>query len=284
MSVRNALVLLLALSTLSLLVGCGSSSPATVPPPSGSFSNGNLKGTYVFSVSGLDANSAPYAVLGMVNADGNGGISGGTVDINDPDFPPAAVGLTINGNGQYSVGVDGRGQMTIGTSTANPFGNITNGNMTFDFVLADSSHGLITQFDDNASGSGTIDLQAAGLTQGSFTGTYAFSLSGVDGAGSGVFASVGNFAIGSDGTITGLQDFNDNGLLSYAAEGLGGQITLGPNTSSVLSTSPYTGNYDMYAIDATHLKLIETDSLPVLSGMPTLKPAPQCRLVRWHLR
>jgi hypothetical protein len=266
MSVRNAIVLLLALSTLSLLVGCGNSSPQAVPPPSGSFGNGNLKGTYVFSVSGLDANGAPYAVLGSVNADGNGGIGGGTIDINDPEFPPAVVGVTINNTGHYGVGVDGRGQMTIGTATANPFSNFTNGDMTFDFVLADSSHGLITQFDDNASGSGTIDLQATGLTQSSLTGTYAFSLSGVDLSGSGIFASVGNFAFGSDGTITGLQDFNDSGLVSYQAEPLGGQVILGPNTSSMLSTSPYTGNYDVYAIDPTHLKFIETDSLPVLSG------------------
>jgi hypothetical protein len=269
MSVRNAIVLLLALSTLSLLVGCGSSSPQAVPPPSGSFGNGNLKGTYVFSVSGIDANGFAYAVLGTVNADGNGGIGGGTIDINDSDgFPPAVVGVTINNTGTYGVGVDGRGQMTIGTATANPFSNITNGDMTFDFVLADSSHGLITQFDDNASGSGTIDLQATGLTQSSLTGPYAFSLSGVDPSGTGTFATVGNFTLAADGTITpsGLQDFNDNGFLSYQAEPLGGQVILGPNTSSTLSTSPYTGNYDVYAIDPTHLKFIETDTLPVLSG------------------
>ncbi len=52
MSVRNALVLLLALSTLSLLVGCGSGTAHTSPPPSGGFSDTSLNGTYSFLSSG----------------------------------------------------------------------------------------------------------------------------------------------------------------------------------------------------------------------------------------
>ncbi|MGB8751844.1 MAG: hypothetical protein WCD06_08605, partial [Candidatus Sulfotelmatobacter sp.] len=58
MSVRNALVLFLALSTVSLLVGCGSSGPKAVPPPTGAFSTSSLSGTYVFSFSGTDVSGA----------------------------------------------------------------------------------------------------------------------------------------------------------------------------------------------------------------------------------
>ena len=84
MSVRNALVLFLALSTLSLLVACSSNSTAPAqPPPNGSFSNSNLSGTYVFSVSGTDANSVPFAIVGTFTANGKGGSGGITLAISN---------------------------------------------------------------------------------------------------------------------------------------------------------------------------------------------------------
>lgn len=271
MSVRNALVLLLALSTLSLLVGCGSSnnSPTVVPPPTGSFSNSNLMGTYVFSISGLDNAGAPFAIVGTIAADGTGGngkggISGGTIDIVDAEFTPV-FGVSINGNGFYSVGQDGRGQATIGTSTTNPF----NSNLTFDFVLTSSSHGLITEFDGNASGSGTIDLQTSGLTQASLAGPYAFSFSGVDGNTFDTLATAGAFTLGADGTIAAGadEDFNDADL-PYIDQSLSGSVALGPSSTPATTLSSTLGGltFDVYAIDSTHLKFIETDALEFLSG------------------
>jgi hypothetical protein len=282
MSARNGIALLLALSTIALnalLVGCGSSSsPRAVPPPSGSFGNSNLKGTYVFSVSGTDANGAPYAIVGAVNADGSstGGITGGTIDINDTEFAPA-FGLSISGDGSYSVGVDGRGQMTISTTTANPFG----GAMKFDFVLANSFHGLITEFDGNGSSSGTLDLQTTGITQASLAGSYAFSFSGISElteSGGIPFATVGGFTLGSDGTITagtGAEDFNNDGVAQTGA-GLTGQVILGPSSTptTTLTTEQFgTLTFDVYAIDATHLKFIEVDSAPMLSGDAFSQPS-----------
>src|SRR5579863_1577161 len=149
MSVRSGFVLFLALSTILFLAACGSNSNSVTPPvapPSGNFTNANLTGTYVFSVLGSDFNGAPYAIIGTINADGSGGngrgnITGGTIDINDSEVTPAA-GLSVATGGFYSIGVEGRGTFTIGTTTTNPFG----GNMTFDVVLSSSSHGLVTEF------------------------------------------------------------------------------------------------------------------------------------------
>jgi hypothetical protein len=265
MSVRNAFALFLGLSTLALLVGCGNGSGITNPvaPPSGSFSKSNLNGTYVFSVSGLDSGGFSIAMVGTLNANGNGAITGGTMDINDDSFSAPLPNLAIGGSSSYNVSVDGRGSATLRVST--PFGS----SITLDFVLASSSHGFVIQFDGNATGSGTLDLQTAGLTQSALAGSYAFSMSGVDSAGTGSFATVGNFTLDSTGTITsGLEDFNDNGLLVYASEVLGGQVILGPSATpaSLLTTSPYAETFDVYAIDATHLKFIEMDTLPILSG------------------
>ena len=265
MSVRNTFALFFALCMLALLAGCGNGSGITNPvaPPSGSFSKSNLNGTYVFSVSGTDSQGFALAIVGTLAANGSGGITGGTLDINDENFTSPLPNLTIGGNSSYNVSVDGRGSATLKVST--PFGS----SITLDFVLASSTHGFVTQFDGNATGSGTLDLQTAGLTQSALAGSYAFSMAGVDSAGTGAFTTVGNFTLDATGTITsGLQDFNDNGLLVYAGETLGGQVILGPSATptTLLTTSPYAETFDVYAIDATHLKFIEMDTLPILSG------------------
>ena len=86
MSLRNRFVLMSVLATLAVLMGCSSTHKAA-PPPTGAFGDGNLKGAYVFSIAGTDVSTGtatPFAVVGVLNADGAGGISGGTIDINDP--------------------------------------------------------------------------------------------------------------------------------------------------------------------------------------------------------
>jgi hypothetical protein len=140
MSFRNRLLLSAALSMLAVLAGCGGSSGTANPvaPPSGGFSNSSLNGTYVFSISGTDVNGTPYAMVGTFTANGSGGITGGTLDINDVNT--ALIPNSPISRGSYNVGVDGRGIATLQTST--PFGNII-----VDFVLQNGSHGVVTEFD-----------------------------------------------------------------------------------------------------------------------------------------
>jgi hypothetical protein len=265
MSSWNRVAVAFALLSLSLLAACGSGSsgPPVVPPPSGSFSNSNLKGTYVFSVSGTDVNGAPYAIVGAFTANGSGGngtggITGGTIDINDAALTASLANQAISSNSSYSVGVDGRGKAMLGT----PFGTIV-----LDFVLQDSSHGFVTEFDGTASGSGTLDLQTAGITP---SGTYAFSFGGMDLLTGGTsLATVGNFTVGNGGAVTGLEDFNDNNF-GYPDYTLSGTVVLGPSSTpaTTLTTDFHLGTqtYDVYAIDATHLKFIEMDTSAILSG------------------
>jgi hypothetical protein len=267
MSLRNRLVLPFILFSLAVLAGCGSSNGTTtiVPPPSGSFSNSNLNGTYVFSVSGTDLNGAPYAMVGAFTANGSGGngtggITGGTIDLNDPGVPTQIANASISGSSTYTVGQDGRGQANLSTSTA--FGSIV-----LDFVLQDSSHGLVSEFDGNGTGSGTLDVQTAGT---SAAGPYAFIFSGTDvSSGAAVlFSTVGNFTVGAGGSIAGLEDFNNNEF-AYANQALSGQVLPGPaSTPATTLITPQFGTrtYDVYAIDANHLKFIEMDATETLSG------------------
>jgi hypothetical protein len=259
MSLRNAFVSFVALSSLLFLAACGGSGtsiPNPTPTPTGSFSKSNLNGTYVFSVSGTDSTSAPFAIVGTLTADGNGGITGGAFDINTLGATPGA-SLAISNGSSYTVGVDGRGTATL--VAPSPFPKIG-----LDFVLQDSSHGLVIEYDGVATGSGTIDLQTAGATP---TGTYAFSFSGADPSGS-PFATVGNFTIGAKGAITGFEDFNDNSF-AYTSQSLTGTVVAGPTAipGTTLTTTQFTTQtYDVFVIDPTHLKFIEMDLLGTFSG------------------
>jgi len=264
---RNRLVLPALLAALAILPSCGSSNGVTNPvaPPSGGFSNSSLNGTYVFSVSGTDTNSAPYAMVGSFTANGSGGITGGTLDLNDAAFPSSTPAISpvanspISSSSSYSVGVDGRGQAKLNTSTPFP------SPIVLDFVLQDSSHGLVTQFDTTASGSGSLDLQSSGTT---LNGSYAFIFSGAYGNSS--VSTVGNFTVPSGGgAVTGLEDLNSEGV-PYPGEALSGTVVAGPSstpaTQLVAASTAFAITYDVYPIDASHLKFIEMDSNGTVSG------------------
>lgn len=267
MSSRNYLILPILVSGLALLAGCsgnGASIANPVPPPSGQFSNSNLNGTYVFSVSGTDVSGAPYSALGTFTANGSGGngvgsVTGGTIDLNDVALPAPVANAPITGSSTYTVAVDGRGRATLNTNTAL-------GQIVLDFVLGDSSHGLVIEFDGNATGSGTIDAQTAGVTP---AGSYAFIFSGADVSTGNMFATVGNFTLGTGGAVTsGNEDFNDGGF-AYPGQTLTGNVVPGPSSTpaSTLSTTQFGAqSYDVIAIDASHLKFIEMDPSATLSG------------------
>jgi hypothetical protein len=244
-----------------------------------------LSGNYVFSVTGTANDSANdfVTIMGTFTADGNGSITtGGVLDQNST----ASNGLILDSitSGTYNVGSDGR-------STGNPnipTGLITlqtqnSGTFQFAYVLTSSTHGLVTQFENFGSASGSLDLQA-NVTQADISGrSYAFNLTGAWGVGNSVcgfsangapspFATVGAFTLDSNGTlVSGVQDFNDNcsssGLSNVAITAGNIDLTTIPGTASLTtaaSTTPFT--FDVYPIDATHLKFIEIDAQPMLAG------------------
>jgi hypothetical protein len=267
MSVRKALVLLVALSTFSLLVGCGSSSP---PPVNAGFGPSDLSGNYVFSSSGVDASGAFLTMAGTLAANGTGGITGGTVDLIGQEItPPTPVAQPITG-GSYKVGVDGRGQVSINTTTLNSNGVSTGITLMLDFVLTSSSHGLISEFDSNGTGSGTIDLQTAAVSQSQITGSYAFGLSGTGATDSGEsLLTVGAITLGATGDATaGFEDINNAGEpLSAPINSATSFVSLSSTPgSALLATADTSFSFDVYPIDATHMKFIENDGAFLLEG------------------
>jgi hypothetical protein len=263
---RNRIVLSSLLTVLALLAGCSSGAHSPTPPPSGAFSNTDFNGTYTFSALGADGNGS-FAMAGSFTACGctAGTISGGFIDVSDTTG--AAPGSTITSSSSYSVNSDGRGTVTLDVTTASS-GNLQIG---LDFVLTSSTHGLIIRFDSGGTGSGTIDLQPALPAQSSLTGGYTFSVAGSDSAGNPISAA-GSFTLASNGAFAsaGVADFNYGGTAS-AGVAVNGSVLL----STAGATNPGTatldssfGNltFDVYAIDATHLKLIEADGQATIVG------------------
>jgi hypothetical protein len=272
--VGRVLAILTAITGLFLITGCGSGNSGIATPNKSGFSAGSLNGTYVIAVSGTDVTTtlttntiAFFAIAGTITADGNGHITGGTVDINDLNLGSQGVytAQAVSAS-TYSLSQDGRGKANL-TTPQGTFG--------FDFVLTSTSHGLITRFDNNGSGSGTLDLQSSGGASQSSLTSLAFSLSGADytvNLSSGGLASlgaVGAVTLNSTGTVTsGTEDFNDNGdSVQSSLTGLpisAGSVSLTSSTagtaSLTTSASFSTQTFDVWVIDSTHLKLIETDT------------------------
>lgn len=261
MSLSHRIILPLAIVSLALLVACGNSNNGPAPNQQG-FANSNLTGTYVFFSQGWDSGFAPLTIAGAFAANGSGVVTGGTMDAVDP-----AIAIDTNQaitSGSYFVKSDGRGQVQLVTGI---------GTFVLDFVLTSgttgaSSHGLVTEFDTNGSGSGTLDLQTAIPGQSSIAGPYAFSLAGSDGNGNS-FASAGAFTLNSSGATTaGVQDFSDDGVPELD-ESLTGTTLLGSGTSpGIMSLASAFGTlgFDFYPIDATHFKIVETDGFEFLEG------------------
>ncbi len=211
-------------------------------------------------------------MVGTLTANGSGTVSSGTVDIVGANVSAAAQAL----NGSYSITADGRGQIKFGVKVTveNSAGTgTTTKGVTFvlDFVLTSNSHGLVTEFDGNGTGSGTIDLQSA-VSQAQLAGSYAFGVSGVGTTGT-PFAAVGNLTLDSTGAVTaGEEDINNAGTYSGAPSpitpGTTSTVSVGttPPSASLAVAGVDTYKFDVFPIDNTHLKLIETDGLLLTSG------------------
>jgi hypothetical protein len=265
----------LAVVGLGFLVACGGSGANnSTPPPSGGFSNSSFNGTYTFSITGSDVSPSssttggslePYAMSGTITAS-NGKLTAGTVDIVDATNVLGSAVAVNAGASAYNVNKNGIGTLTLnmGTQVAP---------RSFTFVLTDAAHGLIIEYDEEATGSGTIDLQPSSVTLPD--GSYAFSLSGgtseldssTDTNVTVPIGLVGAFTVSSGTISAGLVDLNNGGTISPALP-LSGSISAGTSTSpgkATLTFSSTTLTLNVYAIDTTHVKLINP-STTVLSG------------------
>lgn len=251
---KRSLFSLVTAVALIIIAGCGGGSSVSFPPPQGTFTNANFNGPFAFSYTGTDAGGF-LAVAGSFVADGSGHITSGTQDINSG----AAVSTNVAVSGTYLVRADGRGTITLNSAA---------GTSTLDFVIVSGGHALVTRFDNRATGSGTVDQQTtSAFSNAALAGSFAFTLSGID-TGSVPLAVGGVFTSDASGNLTaGIDDSNDNGLIATnnAMTGSIPVATTGRGTAT-LNTSVGTLSFAFYVVDANHLKIVETNTIPALGG------------------
>ncbi|HSZ62022.1 MAG TPA: hypothetical protein VK828_09495 [Terriglobales bacterium] len=239
-----------------------------------------LPGNYVLQAQGVES-STSYQFAGVITLDGQGNITGGEQTVNSG-------GVSVTDNiipvgSSYFLGSDGRGTITLNTADLSIGGN---GIETFTFVFLNypqnNPQALISQMDlgsaaTGASATGTMDLQTSTQTP---AGSYTFVASGTDvsaldtGAfGNPPLAFGGIFVIASDQTISGVTDeiIDETQKLNGGSFSTGSKISSGPDTFGQVTFTllgllgahhpkPVTVILTGYIVDATHIRLIETDT------------------------
>jgi hypothetical protein len=186
---------------------------------SSAFNVAALKGSYVFSFSGLGVTNASTVMAGNWTMDGTGVVTRGQMDVNDLG---AATAQNLQIAGNYSVSSTGRGTATISS-------NYSSTPQTLVFYVVNGSDLKVLESDASAAISGEVLRQAPGpLTPASFNGTHAFTLGGIDVNGD-PLAMGGLLTANGTGSISsGVLDLNYSGTLSL------GQVVTG--SYSVSST------------------------------------------------
>ena len=248
---------------------------ATGATATASFTEGNTAPrVFVFYVNGLEnsASEGPvyYGVAGAVGFDLSGNVLGGEQDYNDGQngFPAPTDTITATGSSMTVNPTTGTGTLVLNVSASNPNVGVA-GIETFAVQFLNASHALITQFDGSATSSGSFDLQTATSSAG---GNFAFTLSGIDIAGS-PFAYGGVFS-NTSGTIHGTYDENDSGkvlvenTLTATDNGVGADVY---GRGSITGfTDPNHGNEPIslvyYIVGPEVLRIIDIDPDDTMAG------------------
>jgi hypothetical protein len=258
---------------ITATVGIASASfdMVNVSPTSSPFGAGN----YVFSLSGTDANASFYNVGGVFAINADGLITGGYQTFADavstePYEPISASGALVSTS---------NGNVRILLNTGNPkIGVGGSGEEVFDASVVSSSKAWLTEFDTWATGSG--ELQAQSLPSGNLLCTasscsYAFLTAGKIPASTLPFAMGGIFSLNSSSAISsGVFDANiEPGGTQYLDETISGGSFTSFNSFGVLqltlNANPLAADvgFDAYIIDSSHVRLIESDGVRVVSGV-----------------
>ncbi len=252
---------------------------ATVLFSAASLTSNGSSGQYVVSLAGVDFTYGyPINVTGSIQTSASatsnsGSIVGGEVDINSLYYGLSAP-VSVTG-GTFQVGpVDGRTSLTFtnaSSSTGIP-------SFTLQVTLQNNQHAVLIDFDNFATGSGTLDLQNPAQFN-TLNGNFVFSVAGVDTTlfnnsgyilpvyAAGTFVANGNsIPVNPVNAPVNVQDVVENALqtpLVTNDQSLNGSYTnvdgAGRGTVTMSSTPLGTVNYAYYIIDQTHLKLVEID-------------------------
>jgi fibronectin-binding autotransporter adhesin len=179
--------------------------------PTGGFTNASFKGSFAFGSRGDTSASGAGGVntVGQISVDGNGNITGGSLDFVRDGSPQLAQTL---GSGTYSLASNGRMTAALGASTAAIY------------LVSPSRAFFLVNSDPSRVEDGTMDQQStASFSNSSFSGQYAFVTGG----------SVAAVALDRTGTI----QTDGNGNLGWAE-----QVNSGGSGNSVCLSGTYSAS------------------------------------------
>jgi len=233
----------------------------TTTSTSATFSLQNTGSIYSFNLNGLEATNVNtgianyYALAGSVVLDANGNVVAGEEDYNDGNGL-TAVGAGITG-GALTINSSGTGTLTLLTSNSS-LG--VSGTETLAVQFVNTNHALITQFDASATSSGTIDAQKLASAP---SGSYAFTLSGVDPEGYNAYDAGGVLTV-SGTSFTGTVDVDDAGNVTFGNSITAGTLTapdtFGRGELSGLTVSGTAITVQYYIVGPEVLRLIVVDT------------------------
>lgn len=226
----------------------------------GSGNESLLRGEYAVVLQGWSGSGlgVPLEIAASFAANGTGGITGGSMDVNEFNTVPPTATIQASGS-SYSVGPDNRGCLTLGTTGG--------GSRTFRFSLGSinagiASRGDVIEFDfsapaDQEDASGILRLQdPTSFSLSALSANYAFGVDGYDQFGK-HFALVGSFAQSQGAISKGVFDVNDGGATFLGNSGGVGaiqSITAGTGrTTATLAANGLNFTLGIYVVNASEI-------------------------------
>ncbi|HUI50392.1 MAG TPA: hypothetical protein VLX60_01345 [Terriglobales bacterium] len=183
------------------------------------FSANSLNGKYVFDFSGISfAGPSPSIIstVGQFTADGNGNVTGGTIDVNDGSFTPS--GAITLAPSTYQIDTNGNGT-NFGRGMLNLNGK------TYAFYIVDNTRIKFLEEDAAGGSEGDAFLQtgAIPLQNSDLQGSFVFLSSGSVTKGNfGPIARLGRMTTDGDGGInTVVLDQNEDGNIVHLSANSG---------------------------------------------------------------
>jgi hypothetical protein len=184
---------------------------------SADFVTAALTGPYVFDFSGVSfagTSVAPISMIGQLQTDGNGNITGGVMDTNESN-PATPSGATAITPGTYQL--DAVNGPTFGRGEMNFNGR------NYAFYIVDVTHIKVLEEDDLGGAAGDALEQTAGIPtlNSGFTGSFVYLIGGVSTLGTqGPVARVARFTADGNGGLGAISlDDNDNGEYRHISQG-----------------------------------------------------------------
>jgi hypothetical protein len=245
---------LLLYETDSLNVTLGLGRAELQQTPQGGFVTASFSGNFAFGGRGDTNASAAGSVneVGQVTTDGNGNVSGGSLDSLRAGAPHLAQTIAP---GTYTMAANGRGTTSLGTSGA--------GNVALILYLVSPKRAFFLINDTTLVVDGTVDQQlTTSFSNNTFTGQYAFVMGGLL-AGTPVDRT-GLILADGNGNLGWGQQVNSGGVAANVC--LSGTYSAGANGRVTASVPSLSNNLVLYLVSPNSAYTIQGDPEVQMSG------------------